>query len=214
MKTIRNTLMVFLIYVITFSATNAQQVELTPFGGFQLGGRISFREGKLKFADAANYGVALDIPIRSMVMAELYYSRMESEADFSPYSNYETEYPATTFKTAVEYYQIGILKQLQKDKIAGFGGVTLGAAHMGPKTSDVDHAWRFAATFGAGLKYYATDHIGFRFQARLLMPMYFSGGGIYCGIGSGGSSCGLGLNSAAVIVQGDFTAGLIILLGT
>jgi len=43
----------------------------------------------------------------------------------------------------------------------------------------------------------------------LLLPMYFSGGGLFLGIGSGGPSTGVGVSTGVLTVQGDFSGGLI-----
>ena len=74
---------------------------------------------------------------------------------------------------------------------------------------NISDRWNFSASLTGGMKYYFTDYIGLKIFARLLLPMEFYGGGAYCGIGTGGVSCGLGVSSWAFIVQGDFGAGLI-----
>ena len=66
---------------------------------------------------------------------------------------------------------------------------------------------------GIGVKYFFTDVVGVKFQARLLMPMYFGGVGFGCGIGTGGSSCGGGATFGTEIIQGDFTGGLVFRVG-
>ena len=54
----------------------------------------------------------------------------------------------------------------------------------------------------------ASERVGIRLQARLLMPLYYSGA--YFGVGTGGSgfSVGGGIHG----VQGDFTGGLVLFL--
>jgi hypothetical protein len=71
-----------------------------------------------------------------------------------------------------------------------------------------DDIWRFAFTVGGGAKIYLSDRFGLRLQGRIMAPLYFSGGGVY--FGTGGS--GFGVSGGIPILQGDFTAGLIIRL--
>ncbi len=58
-----------------------------------------------------------------------------------------------------------------------------------------------------------SDRVGIMARGRLMLPMVFGGVGGYVGIGSGGTSGGLTLNSYAAIAQGDFNGGLIFRLG-
>ena len=71
----------------------------------------------------------------------------------------------------------------------------------------------FTAGLGGGLRYYLSDRIGIRLQARLLFPMQFGGVGFGCGIGTGGGGCGAGVSTYTNIIQGDFTEGIILKLG-
>ena len=47
---------------------------------------------------------------------------------------------------------------------------------------------RFAFTAGLGFKVWLTESVGLRFEARALVPVYFSGGGFW--VGTGGASVG------------------------
>ena len=58
-----------------------------------------------------------------------------------------------------------------------------------------------------------TDKIGIRAQGRFLIPITFSGAGMYCGIGTGGSGCSIGTSGWGTILQGDISGGLVIRLG-
>jgi hypothetical protein len=86
---------------------------------------------------------------------------------------------------------------------------SLGASRFDPTEQNED-AWRFAVALGVGIKYFFTDAVGIRLQARMLMPLYFGGVGFGCGIGTGGSSCGGGAYFGTEILQGDFTGGVVI----
>ena len=88
----------------------------------------------------------------------------------------------------------------------GFGTVTLGAVRADPYKPGVGSEWLFGIGLGAGAKVFLSEKIGLRFQGRLLLPFAMSGGGMWCGTGTG---CSVGLGASTTIAMGDFTAGLI-----
>ncbi len=196
------------------SVTRSQEkFELTPSIGYFFGGNIDFIQGDLKIRDEVSWGLTAGKPIRPGVVVEFAYTGMNSVASWSPYLGYGNEFPEQKFDVVVNYFNIGAT---QGSEIApglhGFGGIYLGAAWFNAQ-SGIEDIWRFNISLGAGLKYYFTDKLGLRLQGNIRFPMFFSGGGFYCGIGSGGSGCGLNINSASSIIEGDLTAGLIFKLG-
>ncbi len=210
------TLSIILITLFT-GLIKGQGVELTPFVGYQFGGSMKFIEGKLKIDDNLNYGLTMDIPLQGVASLEMYWSHMESQASWNPYSGYGILFPDTAMNMSVDYFQIGMLKQtdIGTGIVKGFGVFTLGATYFNVKETGIRDVWQFSITLGGGIKVFPfqSDRIGFRFQGRLLMPMYFGGTGAYCGIGTGGANCGVGVSTYSMLVQGDLTAGLIIKFG-
>ena len=207
-----------IVFTLLSGLVKGQGVEITPFIGYQLGGSLKFIEGKFKVNNDMNYGIVLDIPLQGVASLELYWSHMNTTADWQPYNDYLGSYPDTSISIGTGYIQIGGLKQadLGTGIVKGFGVFTLGATYMISKDPNITRdIWRFAITMGGGLKIYPfqSDVIGFRLQARLMLPMYGTGTGFYCGIGTGGSSCGLGVSSFSMMAQGDFTGAIIIKLG-
>ncbi len=204
--------------IIAFSAAGAYaqsaRIEISPFGGYLLGGSVKFYQGKFKVENSASYGGMLAIKARGGNFVELSYTRMDSRGEWRPYSNYSTDYPPTTVDLAVNYLQINSLNEfpLDNEAIRPYGTIGIGASWFHPKDQGEDE-WLFAMNAGLGLKYFFNDRIGIRLQARLLLPMIFNGGGFYFGIGTGGVSSGVGVTSTTPIVQGDFTGGLVIALG-
>ncbi len=61
-----------------------------------------------------------------------------------------------------------------------------------------------AFTGGLGFKLWLTDMLGLRFMARALVPLYFSGGGVWVGTGGASVAVGAGIPWA----QFDFTGGV------
>ncbi len=73
---------------------------------------------------------------------------------------------------------------------------------------DVQDTWRAAFTFGAGIRFFLVQQLAVVLQARLLVPVYITGGGFYSG--SGGTVLVIG--AGIPCVEGAFTAGLVLAL--
>jgi len=210
MKKIKLLLIAVLFPFFTFAQGGG--VEIVPFVGYMFGGSVNFYEGKLDITDGMDYGLSLIVPIRDVLDVEINYTGMSSEARFTAYRDYPG-YSDEKTAISTNYFQIGVLKalSLNNPKIKPFGSLSLGATLF--SLQDYTDTWRFSVALGLGVKFMFTNHIGIMIRGRLLMPMSFGGVGGYCGIGTGGSSCGLSLNGYVQPLQGDFNAGLIIKIG-
>lgn len=201
------------IFFGTTSRVVAQdhKVELTPFGGYMLGGSVKFYEGKFKVNDAACYGGMMAVQLRSGNFVEFSFTGMTTEGDWKPYNSYIGDYPEKIVEMAVNHFQIGTVNELPLDNeaIRPYGTLSLGTTWFNVKEATADDEWLFSVAAGVGIKYFFSERIGIRLQARLLLPVVYNGGGFY--LGTGGS--GMYVSSTAPIVQGDFTGGLIIALG-
>ena len=190
------------------------QVEIAPSMGFMFGGRLNYYQGEVKINDNMDYGVSVIVPDVSFATdLEINYTRMDSHLYFTPYNNFP-DYDAADFDVSVNYIQVGALKNFGgDDMVKPFGSFSLGTTIFSDKTNTISDVWRFSITLGLGTKIMFTDNVGIILRGRLMMPMVFAGVGGYYGIGGGGSSGGLYVNSYAAIVQGDFSGGLIFVLG-
>lgn len=183
-------------------------IEITPSYGYQFGGYHPTYKGEIDISDTDNFGVTIDIATSSLqrgTYVELSYTRQFAEFTYKEGYYGEIKH---RFDMAVEYYHIGGLYEMDLDAKAlkGFGLFGLGATRFAPNTSEYKEEWLFSAAFGLGLKAYLSPRFGFRFQGRLLMPMTWSGGGMWCSTGG----CNIGVGTGSVIVQADVSAGLII----
>jgi len=207
MKKIKVLLIALLLPVLAFS----QGAEIVPFVGYMFGGSVKFYEGKYKVTDGMDYGISILLPIRHVLDLEVNYTRMASKSKFTAYSSYP-DYSDLETDMSTNYFQIGVIKPFKEnEKISPFASFSLGATMFNVK--EYADTWRFSITAGMGVKFMFSDHVGIMLRGRLMMPMYFSGVAGYCGIGTGGSGCGLTLNSYASLFQGDFNGGLIIKFG-
>jgi len=211
---------ILLLGLLSFSVTFAQRnIEITGFGGYMLNGKIKTYTGDFPVDDNANYGGIISIEGYSNTFFELMYNRTDTK--FSYIRNGGLGFLGDEkLDLAVEYYQAGVLHQLDvHDIIKPFGIATIGVVRFHPKDAvdfdgdgiytNASDEWRMAATVGAGLKILLSDRIGVRLQVRMLLPMDFDG--LFVGIGTGGASGGAGFRIP--MLSGDFTGGLILRIG-
>jgi Outer membrane protein beta-barrel domain len=193
---------------ILFSGEILGQTELFGFGGYMTYSSIAVREGDLKFDDGPNYGFGLDVEIQRGVMVEFNYTHQQTAARLKRFNGLNEP----LFDMNTHYFQIGALyefRKSRKQKAFPYTLATLGATLFDAKNSSLTDEWRFSVAFGVGGKFYLSKKIGLRIQTRLLMPLTFSGGGMWCGTGG----CSVGVGAWTSLVQFDFTAGVFVRLG-
>ena len=201
-----------LALVTLFPLVNfAQNVQIMPYAGYLLGGGVQFVEGKLNVNDAAVFGASIIIPdVKYSTDIEFSYFRSGSSVDFRAYPGFNLNDQSADMTS--NYLQLGAISKMPvSEQVIPFFSYSVGATWF--SSPDFNAVWRLSVTLGGGAKFFVTDKIGIMVRARLLVPMQFAGLGGWCGIGTGGSGCGLSANGYSVITQGDFTGGLIFKLG-
>jgi hypothetical protein len=196
--------MVITILLLFAIQANAQKIELSPFIGYETGARANTNLGYLHIGDGMDFGGSLDIGLGSGRYAELSYSHMSSYLDL------EGAITDTRLcDLAVDYYSGGVLQEVNPEgKASPYGLLSLGIVNYRPTTGTISSENKMHVSLAGGIKVRATNRIGLRLQARLLMPIYYAG--TYFTIGSGGA--GYSMAGGIVGVQGDFTAALVIML--
>jgi len=195
---------VVMLLLMAFSIqSKAQKLEITPFIGYETGGRLYTSIGYLQIGDGMNYGGALDFSLAPGVQVELSYNHMKSTLSID--EGFNTEYLADM---AVDYYSIGGLKELNHgEMLVPYGLVSLGLVNYRPERNYSNETLMHVSLAG-GLKVFASERVGLRIQARLLMPVFFNG--IYFSAGTGGA--GAGVSGSVGAVQGDFTGALFFII--
>ena len=202
-----------LIAVLVIFASHAAlgQIELNLYGGYVPNSKTmySYDGYRIQIDGAGNFGVGLGYSTPFGLVTELSYMRFSSDLfQVGGVIDYVERQPIN-----VEYYQLGVSRPFVEDgNFWPYWMFSLGATRFDPTEQPKDY-WRFSMTTGLGIKYFFTDVIGIKAQARLLLPLYFNGIGFGCGIGTGGASCGGGAGFGSEIVQGDFTGGVVLRFG-
>jgi hypothetical protein len=200
----------FWVLLACFTTASAQhRVELTPFAGYQFGGRINYYEGTFRIQDHAVYGGSLGVEVHDGFLAKFTYSYMGTEGDFTPVSY---SYNPYELSMSVQYFLLGMEREFG-DKLKGFGDFSLGAAWFDSHDDNVSDMVAFSVSLGGGAKIMFTKSIGIKLQGHLLLPMEFAGVSAFAGIGTGGTTGGLTVNSYSVIAEGELSGGLIFNLG-
>ena len=185
------------------SRPGARGVEISPFVGYQFGGTLRVQAGDLTVKGEMNWGGTLDVTVRPGVQLEFAYNRQDTELRLQPFDFGPAE---TLFAMAVETFHLGGLYEGRTGRVRPYGLVTAGVTRFHPKAADRSDEWRFSVGLGGGVKAYATERLGFRFQGRMLFPYFGASSGLWCSAPGG---CFVSF-SGRVVVQADFTAGLFL----
>ncbi len=188
------------------SGLAAQSFEITPFGGYQVGGKLQVQEGDLRISDNPTLGVIVNVPVRSGGQLELLFAHQETNMKLTRRA---TGLQETLFDMAVEYIQAGALYEAKRDgRMKVFGMGSLGVTHYNPNESGRSSEWRFSGGFGVGAKAFMSERVAIRTEARLMFTLINASGGIFCG----GGGCLTNVQGTGV-AQLLLTAGLTFKLG-
>ena len=193
------------------------QVEIGVFGGWLWTGSIPAWAQDVKVSDKGNYGITAGYQFHDEMLVNFEWNHTENEATFREYLIGGGLGDAINVPLTLNYYMLGFNYLVaNSESLVPYGLVNLGLLHtqstaQNPAYNNSNN-W-FTAGLGGGLRYYLSDRIGIKLQARLLLPMQFGGVGFGCGIGTGGGNCGAGVSTYTSIIQGDFTGGIVLKLG-
>ncbi len=209
MRTLRLAALSAMALIAAFSPfpANAGDFEITPFAGYTWGGEFddSVTGARLKVNETGNYGVMVDINMDinqdQQSQIELYFSHQATQlkSDNGPFTG------NPLFDLDINYYHLGGTYGMDYGKIKPFLVGTLGVTHMVPQGPGLDALTKFSLSLGGGVKLFATDHIGFRFEGRWFGTLFNGSGSAFCTTGT-----------CAINVQGDLfsqfvtNAGIII----
>ena len=186
---------------------SAQVIEVTPLFGYTVSGKVDAYYGTYDVKDDIMYGGLLGVQITDNSYVELSYRRNDPQLNITSLADGNS-----IRDIGIEQYMVGYLHEFLDGKIKPFAVGNIGLSRYFGKAKNTDRYWFLAPDFGVGAKMFFSDRIGIRLQTDLIMPLEFSGSGIFCGIGTGGSGCSADIVFNVPIVHWNLTAGLIIRL--
>jgi hypothetical protein len=196
-------IIVFLM-IAGFTEVKAQRVELSPFIGYETGSTVYTSLGYIYVGDGMDFGGTFDWRVGNNRYAEISFSHMMTSLNVDNGSN-----ERYLFDLGVNYYSIGILQEGKPlAKISPYGLFSLGWVNFNPQTDDYSGENKMHFSLAGGLKIRASERIGFRLQARLLMPIFYAGTNFSSG--TGGTS--MNVSATSVAFQGDFTAAIFFVI--
>lgn len=195
------------------------EVEITPFGGWLWTSNVPvwvwddafnrYVERDVKVTDKANYGARIGVKVDFNTVVEFEYNRTEAEIIVPGAQTDSTG----RIGFVANYYMLGGVYETGDDQLVPFGIFNIGMTNFKGTEGAGQSFNTFTVGAGGGIKYFLSDAIGIRLQARLIFPMTFSGVGFGCGIGTGGGGCGTSVGGYSSIIQGDFTGAIILRMG-
>ncbi len=188
------------IFVITACACWAvpalaqeNSFELTPYGGYRFGGKISIDEsaGSYKLDDAASFGMILNWRHTGNTQWELVYAQQSSDAQLSNATGL-----SPTVKTEMHSLELGGTYQGEGETARPYLALTLGGTHVRADANGSESDTFFSASLGAGYQFFPGQRFGLRLEGRARAILINSSTNLFCRTGPDANVC-------AIRVRGD-----------
>ena len=184
------------------STSQAQAVELAPFGGYRFGGDFFelITEQPVDLDGAPAIGLVVNVPLSSRGS---YFEGVftHQEAHFTVPAR-RSGVPLR-WAISVDHWQAGGLQEFQRGPVRPFLTGTLGLTRY---AAAGDNEIRFALGAGGGVKLFPSHRIGLRLDSRLFATIVDAQGqAVACTPGI----CLVGFD-ADIVWQAEFTAGLVV----
>jgi len=184
------------------ASASAQDLEITPFGGYRFGGDFfEVVSGRQLDADGAPaFGVTVDVPTSPGSQFEAFVTHQQADVQVPTYSAGETR----RWPMVVDHYQIGGLYEFHPGPLRPFLTGNVGLTRYG---TTGDNEVRFAFGLGGGVKLLPAGHFGVRLESRVFGTFVDGNAHAFaCGPNVG---CAIAID-ADLLWQIEFTAGLVI----
>ncbi|WP_194774214.1 hypothetical protein [Pararhodonellum marinum] len=181
----------------------AQGIEITPITGYTFQSGFNIAGGRAFLQDGQNWGGMIGFPINKATEIEVAYNYMGTRAvarSTNLRENVDT-------KAQVHYATIGLNRLFPtSEKMTLFTGAKFGTGTLAFPESNFRNITKFTVGFQGGMKFYASDRVGLRLQANLMMPIIGVGSSLWWSPGGGTA---VGVSGWSPIAQFGFTGGLI-----
>ena len=181
----------------------AGAVDLVPFAGFRFGGDVGAQQigtqgpTSVSIDSSLSYGGMVDIPLSGPRAVELYYSQQPTKLSGTGAA------PVSDVKVSVLH--VGLVETIPSadQQLSWLLVGTVGATQLTADNGS-GSATRPSIGLGGGLEWMATEHIGVRGDARMLLTFSGAGGG---SVGCGGG-CSITFHGS-LVAQGELSLGLV-----
>jgi hypothetical protein len=199
----KNLIFAVIICILFIEKVSGQSVEITPITGYTFADSYRINSGSARLGDGQNWGGMVGFSPNEFVEIELSYSYMATRATASsPLLNDRVD-----VRTQVHYAMIGANRLFKRSEaLSLFMGMKMGTGTMAFPDREYRNITKFTLGLQGGMKYYATDRIGIRLQANLMMPVISAGGSLWWSPGAGTA---VGVSTWSPIIQFGFTGGII-----
>lgn len=142
--------------------------ELGFFGGYRVGGEIleedsDFFPVDVDVEDSTAFGVRFEVPVSDWMAIELLASRQQTEfvEDEGFFGG-----DVSLLDVDISYYHAGVVFQWGPGQVKPFVVAGLGVGQINPDLPGLSTEERLSGNFGGGVKVWANEHVGFRFEGR------------------------------------------------
>ncbi|HEX5424619.1 MAG TPA: outer membrane beta-barrel protein [Candidatus Acidoferrales bacterium] len=147
------------------------EFEITPFGGYKLGGKIDLPPGTsspfdyLPIKSSVDYGLEADYSLFPNLQAEFQFNHQPTDVDGHLIA-IGGDVPLTS--ASINMYQFGFIYDLKPTdaKLKPFFGAGLGFTTWKPYSQLPVDSKTFSYNVGGGVKYFFNKYLGVRFDAR------------------------------------------------
>jgi hypothetical protein len=177
-----------------------ETVDITPFYGYRIGGHVVGVADLVEypFDNAASYGVVSDINLKKdNFKVELLWSHQKTGLQGILGSG------APRLGVNIDHIQAGIMQEVGQPSARFAVSLLVGTSRLDSPGFAAE--FKFSASIGGDLKFFLSDHVGLRFDARAYAMFVNTSGGTFCASGR----CIFSF-SGSTMWQGDFTGGLLL----
>jgi hypothetical protein len=178
----------------------AQTLEITPFGGYRLGGDFFelLAAHPVDRDGALTLGAAVDFPLSNGFHVEGVFTH-ERASFFIPTG---LAAPPARWDTTIDHWLGGGLQELGNGRVRPFLTGLIGLTRY---AAGGDSEIRFAAAGGGGVKVFPGSPIGLRLDGRVFATLVDAGGSASV---CGGGGCFVALH-LEMVWQAEFTTGIV-----
>ena len=189
-------------------------VRLEAWAGYEFTTPITTTGGTINIDAAPTFGAALALSVDAGLQVELLWTIANTHSQLQ--SSVVGGTSTIPNHLDINYFQTGITKSIRCGDFECFGEATVGAVLLLPgrvllstgEQLSVHDTWRAAFTLAAGVRFFVVQRLALALEARLLAPVYLTGGSFYSGSGGTVFVVSAGIPS----IQGAFSAGLVLAL--